>query len=454
MAQKPNLILITIDALRADHLGFMGYKKDISPNIDNLAKESIVFKNAFSVGPTTPYSFPSILTSTYPLDYQGPREIKKPRVFISEVFKKEGFITAAFHSSPYLSDYFGYDKGWDFFKDIHFSTNSSPGESWFKKIFNKITISILPELFFWMAYLKYRIQGPKKNIRVRASFVNQVVKDFMYFLKGKNKPFFLWVHYMDTHTPPLCYFRDGVCSYGELIGDYVGAAIWAHGNKGALKRFIKNNFEKYLGETLSSYDKAIKYLDEEIGELLNFFKKQDIYQNSVICVASDHGDEFLEHGGLGHNIQLYNEALSVPLLIRIPESNSTRIPGGKIVENKVSLIDLAPTLCDLVGIKKDPTFKGKNLIDGQEGLIFHQSAFSEREGHRLDIERLDQCRVACQSDSWKYILDYGTGKEELYNLREDPGEQNNLSNVNLEILSQMRKKVQEFEEKNPPLSKL
>ena len=80
MNQRPNLILITIDALRADHLGFMGYEKDTSPNIDSLAKESIVFKNAFAVGPTTPYSFPSILTSTYPLDYQGPREIKKPRV--------------------------------------------------------------------------------------------------------------------------------------------------------------------------------------------------------------------------------------------------------------------------------------------------------------------------------------------------------------------------------------
>ena len=95
-------------------------------------------------------------------------------------------------------------------------------------------------------------------------------------------------------------------------------------------------------------------------------------------------------------------------------------------EKNVSLIDLTPTLCDLVGIEKDPTFKGKNLFNENASLVFHQSAFSEKEGHRLEIERLDQCRVACQFDNWKYILDHGTGKEELYNLSKDPKEKNNV----------------------------
>jgi len=453
--KNPNLILITIDALRPNHLGFMGCDEKNSPNIDNLAKESVVFKNAFSVGPTTPYSFPSILTSTYPLDYQGPREIKEPRVLISEVLKKEGYATAAFHSSAYLSEYFGYNKGWDFFSDIHF-TGGSLKASWLKKIFNRMTISFFPRLFFWSAYLKYRIEGPK-NIKVRAPLVNRVVKDYIYSLKGKNQSFFIWIHYMDTHTPPLCYEKNKVCSYAELIGDYAAAAIWSHGNKGALKRLIKKNFKKYLPETLSSYDKAIKYLDKEVGELLNFFKKQNIYQNSIICVTSDHGDEFLEHGGVGHNIQLYNEVLSIPLIIKLPADSSMGISNRTIIKEKVSLIDLAPTLCNLVDVKKDPSFKGKNLFDRrekEENLIFHQSAFSEKEGHRLEIERLDQCRVACQSDSWKYIIDYGGGQEELYNLLDDPNEQKNLAKTNLEILFQMRNKIKKFEKDNPPLSKL
>jgi len=161
---------------------------------------------------------------------------------------------------------------------------------------------------------------------------------------------------------------------------------------------------------------------------------------------------------LGHNIQLYNEVLAIPLLIKLPGSNSDESKNGIIIKKKVSLIDLAPTLCDLAGVEKPPSFKGKNLFDKlsdkEENLIFHQSAFSEKEGLRWYIERLDQCRVACQSDNWKYILDHGTGKEEFYNLSEDPGEQKNLSESNLEILSQMRNKIQEFERKNPPLSKL
>lgn len=448
MSNKPNLILITIDALRSDHLGFMGYDKGVSPNIDNLAKESIVFKDAFSVGPNTSYSFPSILTSTYPLDYQGPEEIKEPRVLISEVFQREGFITAAFHSNPYLSDYFGYDKGWDVFKDINFSIKSSVSGR-FKKRFNKLLISTFPKIFFWIAYLKYKINGPK-NTRVRAPLINQVVKDFIFSLKKENKPFFVWIHYLDIHTPPLCYSEGRVCSYSELIGDYVGSAIRVNGNRGALKRFIRKNFKKYLAKTTSLYDEAIKYLDKEIGSLLNFLKEQNIYQDSILCVTSDHGDEFLEHEGVGHNTQLYNEVLATPLLIKLPESNSK----GVTIKKKVSLIDLAPTLCDLAGVTRDPSFKGKNLFDKPdqaESLIFHQSAFSKKEGHHLDIESLGQCKVACQSNNWKYILDHGTGKEELYNLSKDPKEQNDLSASNLEVLSQMKNNIKKFEKINPPL---
>ncbi len=443
---KPNIILITVDALRAGHLGFMGYKNSITPNIDSLAKQSIVFNNAFSVGPTTPYSFPSILTSTYPLDYQGPKEIKAPRVFISEVLKKQGFTTLAFHSSPYLSDYFGYNKGWDFFQDITFPMNSSSSQGFLGKLIKKILIFVSPKLFFRLAYLKYRIKGPK-NVKVKASFVNKLVKDFVYSLKNQEKPLFIWIHYMDTHTPPLCYSENRVCSYSELIGDYVGSAVWSYGNKGALKRFIKNNFKKYIKETTSCYNQAIQYVDEQIGDLLNFLKKENIYQNSIVCLASDHGDEFLEHGGLGHNTQLYNEVLHIPLLIKIPGLEN------KIVNKKVSLIDLAPTLCDLAGIETD-VFKGRTLFGQNKDYIFHQAGFSKKQGHHIGIENLSECRIACQSDAWKYILDYDTGAEELYNLFKDPGEQNNLSDTEVKILFQMRKRIQEFEKKNPLLSKV
>ncbi|MDP1689789.1 MAG: sulfatase [bacterium] len=441
--QKPNIILITVDALRPDHLGFMGYSKNNTPNIDNLAREGIVFRNAFSVGPTTPYSFPAILTSTYPLDYSGPQEMKEPRVLISEVFKKQGYTTAALHSSPYLSEYFGYGQHWDFFQDIHFDNSKPAGKGKFKKIFNKFLVSVFPWLFFKMVYWRYKLKGPKK-VKARAEFVNRVAKDFIYSTKSKNQPFFLWMHYMDAHTPPMCYTEKQGCSYGQLLGDAVGSAIWSYGNKGALKQFIKNNFKKYLPETLQDYDKAINYADAEIGKFLQFLKEQNIFKNSAICLASDHGDEFLEHGGMGHNIQLYNEALAVPLIIKLPGEYK-----NEIKTNPVSLIDLPPTLCDLAGIQAPKAFKGKSLFKGSPRKeIFHQSAFSKKENH-LDIQALAECNIACQTSEWKYIINYSNKKEELYNLLKDPKEKNNLAGQNKKVLEEFRANVEKFKKENP-----
>lgn len=445
MEKKPNIILITLDALRADHLSFMGYKKNTTPCIDEFSKDCLVFKKAFSAGPTTPYSFPSILTSTYPLDFGGPKKIEKPRVLISEVFKKNGFLTAAFHSSPYLSEYFGYNKGWDYFEDITFPSGKAK-ISKIEKFIRKAVVLVFPELFFQIVYLMYRIKKPK-NRKVRASVLNQALKDFLLSAKNSEKPFFLWAHYMDTHTPPLCYSENRTCSYGELIGDCAGSAVWSYGNKGALKNFLQKKFKKYLEESIDSYDNAIKYLDSQIGEIVEFLKKENIYENSVICITSDHGDEFLEHGGIAHNIQLYNEVLFVPLLLKTLDKSRQEIT------KKVSLIDLSPTLCELSGIEKPKEFKGKSLLSDKNEFVFHQSAFSKKENH-LDLRKLEECKMACQTENYKYIIDYATKKEELYDLKSDPKEQNDISKKDLEVLLKMQNKIKEFQKENPPLSML
>lgn len=451
MAKKPNVILITIDALRADHLGFMGYEKNVSPNVDTLSKESTVFLKAFSTAPETSFSFPSILTSTYPLDYQGPSKIEEPRILISEIFKKAGFITAAFHSNPYLSEFFGYNQSWDFFEDIDLGAKISP-ESSFKKKFKKLTLSTFPQILFWAMYLKYKIRKtPKNEIKVRAPFINQIVKDFIDSVKDESVPFFLWVHYMDVHTPYLSkesyYGKQKDISFSEMIGDYVSSVFPAYHRQKALKRFIRKNFRKYIKKTLFLYDQAIECVDKGVGELLDFLKEKELYRNSIICLTADHGDEFLEHGGISHTPKLYNELLHVPLIIKAPQGKK------QIIKRKVSLIDLAPTLSDLTRVKTTSAFKGKNLLESKRNLIFHQAGFSEKEGDcNTKIKDLNQCRVACQSEEWKYILDYGTQKEELYNLFKDPKEQNNLFNSESGVISEMRKKIQEFEKENPPLS--
>ena len=460
MNKKPNVILITIDSLRADHLGFMGYKKNTSPNIDALAKESVVFTNAFSNGPVTLHSFPSIITSTYPLDYQGPRKIERPRVLISEILQKNGYITALFSSNAYLSDFFGYNRGWDFFEDINplreTTINDDIKDNLTRSI-KEVAFTFFPQFYFWIKYLQYRNTGVKNGRsgpnfwgnRVTASYLNQIVKDFIVGIEKEKKPFFVWIHYMDVHSPyfPLSfYLNDKPLSFQELMASGLTGWFAAYPQKKIFKKFAERNIE----QSRNLYDSAIKYTDLEIGNLLNFLKKEKVYENSIIFLTADHGDEFLEHGGGGHSAKLYNELLHIPLIAKIPQFEPRKI------KTKVSLIDLTPTICDVLKIRRCPSFKGENLLKRSDSPIFHQTGHKKtKDGKNItfaEVDNISQCKIACQTVDWKYILDHGNNQEELYNLSEDPREKKTLAFEESSVLLKMRKMIQEFENKNPPLS--
>lgn len=463
---KPNIILITVDALRADHLGFMGYPQNISPNIDELARESTVFESAFAAGPGTPYSFPSILTSTYPLDYHGPRKIAEPRIMLSQVLREQGYLTAAFHSSVYLSDFFGYNQGWDYFNEIfpplkNLVLSKEKGISrkktsfftklkrFFVKFFLKLSLNSFPVLFFLADYLNFKIKSfSQKNASVSSasSSLSQIAKDFIRS-RNSGEQFFFWIHYMDVHAyddRP----RDKSINFQEFLGKKlpVLAADYYFSSSVFFKKFC----QKYLKLSLSLYDEAIRKTDEKIGRLLTVLKQKGFYENSIICLASDHGEEFLEHQGADHiTDKLYNELLKVPLLIKVPGKNS------EVVKEKVSLIDLAPTLLSLAGVNPPPSFKGKNIFGNSRQTLFHQSGWAEGKIEKwVEVSKIAECKVACQTEDWKYILDHGDNKEEIYNLKKDPGEQVNLAQKEPEMLLKMRQIVQEFEKENPPLSLL
>lgn len=463
MNKKLNIILITIDSLRAGHLGFMGHEKKVSPNIDKLAKESAVFTNAFSVGPNSSYSFPSILTSTYPLDYQGPSGIKKPRVLISEVLKEAGYTTAAFHPSPYLTSFFGYDRGWDFFKDLGTSNFvfAAPQKvpSFLLKLFKEVIFSTFPAVYYWIRYqgVKYFKLGALEDssvstkLRVNAEFLNRKIRDFVCSVKNEESPFFVWTHYMDVHNPYLpreCYFQKKPYTRLDFLREQRFPQHLAHFPK---KRALRKYMQKHLKKGVELYDYGVEYSDYQIGELMNFLKKENLYENSIIIITGDHGDEFLEHGGGGHGNKLYNELLHVPLLIKIPGVTP------QIIKRKVSLIDIPSTICDLLEVKSPSSFKGKNLFNSSpDPVVFHQVGFNQKEKCKglagINIENTDQCQIACQDKEWKYIFGYGAKKEELYKLSEDPREQNNLKGKETQVLHQMREKIKQFEKDNPPLS--
>lgn len=459
MSKKPNIILITIDALRAKNLGFMGCQENTSPNIDEMAEQSAVFTNAFSVGPNSPHSFPAILTSTYPFDYQGLCKIEKPRVLLSEVLKENGYITAGFHSTPYLSDFFGYNKGWDFFEYI--STPSSPGmlpgkgkltlfklhlKDYLKRLFKKFAVNFCPEFLYKTMYSRYVPRFmEEKEPQVKASFINKIIKDFVFSVKDDEKPFFFWVHYMDVHSPyfPRNRNENKPLSFAEFVSAWLPGYL-EYADKKPFKKFI----EPYFKLMIDFYNQGIRYLDGEIADLFNFLKQENIFQNSIICITADHGEEFLEHGEGFHNSKLYNELLHIPLLIKTPNGKSQKI------EKKVSLIDLPSTLCELAGIDSPSSFKGTNLFDNNKEVIFHQTGMGDKGKTNgwIEIEKLGECKFGCQSNNWKYIIDYRLDREELYNLLKDTNEQNNLCGTETEILLKMRQKIEEFKKENQPFS--
>ena len=407
-----NVILITIDCLRADHLGCLGYSKNTSPNIDDLAQKGALFTQAFSNGSDTLQSFPSILTSTYSLMYgDSGRPLSEQRITIAETLKKYGYSTAAFHSNPYLTSYSNYNRGFDTFEDfLHeplTKTNSAIakikiGES--KKVPSKLhkKLTLARRM---VELIRGDLPGGVKN----ADIINRKA---LCWLRANPDGFFLWLHYMDTHAPyiPPASFRPEAMNWWMLF------------KLNYLSYFNPPISEEELTALISLYDGEIRYVDHTLGLFLGELEKIGIcLDNTFMIIASDHGDEFMEHGGMGHgNIKQYQELVHVPLIISGPG-----IKENAVVNDLVSLLDLSPTIIDLVNIqRKPPTFMGTSLLPLLKG--------QKRKGSRgVIIEWRDEKGISLcyRTDEWKYLLmiDERGMRNELYNVQKDRREMEDLS---------------------------
>jgi len=322
----PNIVLISIDSLRADHLGCYGYSKTTSPNIDTLANEGIVFTNAISTTTWTLPSHISMLTSLYPEVHQVIHDGKKlsdTAVVCSEIMKEAGYLTAGFVSGPYLSSEFGYNQGFDLYDD--YTINYSSNEESHKGI---TSTKIHQQVTKWL----------EKNYR---------------------NPFFLFIHYWDVHydyapPPPFDTMFDP---------NYKGTIT---GKDFARNERINPEMPKRdLEHIISVYDGEIAFTDSYIGKLMQYLKHLGIYENTMVILTSDHGDEFFEHGSKGHRRNLFDETLKVPLIIKFPSANSISDLFRhlrKRINQQVSIVDIVPTFLDYLGITPGITLDGQSLL--------------------------------------------------------------------------------------------
>jgi arylsulfatase A-like enzyme len=384
-----NVILLTIDTLRKDALGCYGGKGGLTPFIDSIQGKSIRFINAQSIGPYTQASFPGILTSSYYLEYAKEEKLQETlsskRVLVSEVLQYKGITTAAFHSNAYLWDCFGWNKGWDTFYD------SSEEEV------------------------------DDETPYVKASALNDKVADWLMSQKdkGMHTPFFLWLHYMDVHEP---YVPDR--KYIDIVDPSINMApdeMFALFTNVLLKR---NASDKNVVELLRKlYLAHVREVDDATKDFFGILEKMDLLRDSVIIMTSDHGDEFGEHGGLSHDGKMYSELVDVPLIIYDPSMEK-----GQVCETVVSIIDVPPTIVYLFGLDPVGSFEGHSLLPledyparGVYGESIDKHGSTEKGAEKeVHFYRENNLKIIYQerNDSW-----------ELYDLKEDPRELNNIVNT-------------------------
>ena len=432
MNEKLNVMLITIDCLRADHVSCLGYVRKTTPNLDNFAKKGVLFTQAIANGSSTPTSFPSIITSTYPLMYPDYPHISKFRTTIVEVLKENGYKTAGFHSNPYTSRYYHYDRGFEVFEDFLFpQIDEKRVSKGIKDIIrkNEMLYTFVRKLYKSLSNVKRRIR-PISLPYQRASVINQKAISWLEKITSR---FFIWLHYMDTHHP------------------FVPPKQFCNSNTHRIKRaehiLCKNPpvvSQTDLQNIINLYDGTIMYVDHVLGDLFQKLKRLGIFDNTFIIITADHGEEFREHGGFSHTAKLYDELIHVPLILRAPT-----LPVNIKIDEPVGLLDLAPTILDYLDLPDCKNFKGKSLLPliiEQENVWNEEGVISETltKNGRVVLSMEKGYRViSCRTKNWKYILNEEENKKELYDLENDPYETKNLYDQEKKIARNFEKKIAE-----------
>jgi arylsulfatase A-like enzyme len=439
MAQS--LVLITVDCLRADHVGFLGYGRETTPFLDSLAATSVVFSNAIAAGAPTYYSFPAIMASRHPLalgrDVIG---IAPEEPTIASALSRLGYTTAAFlAANPYLSPRFGYSAGFGTFRDFldteDNSVLSDPAhsrEGSFRSRLNKYLAntchqlaplgSLYDELYF--QYCQRAANGSTSSLSFdslrRFPSADVIVDQANLWLDNlSGNRFFLWLHFMDPHSPYYPH-QETLHEPNGTLGSSRARHLNSYWNRGDIG---PKRLSRHREEILSLYDAGIRWVDLQIGRFVNELCRRGLWENCVFALTADHGEEFLEHGGRYHSpSKLPEELIHVPLLIR-----GASAAGPKLREEPVSLVDLAPTFFDAMSIPAPDTFRGKSFWNrprdacGSSDAAIAESVATCKNPFE-PAQRLGGRVLAVRETRYKLVLDFASSQEKFFDLQSDPGE--------------------------------
>lgn len=423
---RPNVVLITMDTTRADHLSCYGYFRKTTPHLDKLAKESLLFRNAYTTDSWTLPAHASIFTGLYPSQHgaHGSMDVwiwdlgaKLSDQFttLAEFLQKEDYRNAGVIGGPYCSSHFGLNQGFDYYNDNLINIKPDLDHFMLYKIIGKFIP--LKDLAFRYGYSGTRI----------ASQMNDIV--FKWLDKNYPHPFFLFVNYFDAHGPfdaPSPYDMLYKGKNREIINnpkDGVRKINYCEREWALIQSVLSgehNLSDEEKEHLISQYDGKISYLDFHMERLFQKLKDLKIYDQTMIIIVGDHGESFGEHRLMFHNLALYENLLRVPLIIKYPLS----VQKTGIVEYQVSLVDILPEILFTLGIPIPDAIQGIPLHEtGRKGIVAEN--YRQRYFVNLSPLRFDRDLRTIIKGDLKYIW-ASNGKNELFNLSKDPGELKNV----------------------------
>jgi arylsulfatase A-like enzyme/Flp pilus assembly protein TadD len=387
-AVSSNIILITLDTTRADRMGFLGSQRGLTPNLDALATQSVVFTRAYAQVPLTTPSHAALLTGTYPQfshieDLGAPLGAEIP--YLPDVLHRHGYHTAAFLGA-YILDPAGaargFDRGFDVY-DANFHQRK-PGEDRYKSVERRAE-DVANRALGWLS-------------------------------RHQQRPFFIWLHFYDAHDP-----------YDP-----------------------PEPFKTHYASDL--YDGEIAYTDSIVGSFVEVLRKHGLYQNAVIAIAADHGEAFGEHGEERHGMFLYDETIHVPLLLKLPAGRL----GGKRVEERVALADVAPSLLEAAGIPAPATMQAKSVFPLMDAAKMDAAKSASGDGGKTaDRPIFSETNYAHRAFGWSELRSWRTGKylyvqapkRELYDQSSDPDTVKNLAPAAKAVADTLESQLADFQQK-------
>ncbi len=388
---KPNVLLIMVDTLRADHVGCYGYKLPTTPAIDGVAAEGIRVRETVAAASWTMPSLATMFTGVPPAVHQvtGPKSVMSDRLTtLAAELKKAGYQTAGVVSNPMGSHTFGFARGFDFYDDF--------------TVFLGADLGLFSD----------GQEGRSVNQTMTSDAANRVALAWLTQKRAPDRPFFLFLLYFDPHAdyvPPREYatrFTDP-----NYQGSQTGLNVASLRGKPLPPEDVR-----YL---MGLYDAEVRYTDDRIARVLQELKSKGLYDNTLTVIVSDHGEEFWEHGSCGHGATLYDECVLVPWVMRLPGT----LPAGTVFARQVCHQDLMPTILGLTGCAVPAQCTG---LDISRALVPGTTPASADVPAFMDVQA-DTRITGARTHSQK-VLRYGNAnKLELFSLGDDPREKQSLS---------------------------